>query len=126
MNCKIIAYVLNGERNVNLLLQALINNEKLINIVRTSLNFTKAVKKVKEKKPDLLIVNTNAHDISNVGLGKILPSMKLEINLVSLTKHQKSACEPIKYGPFDILGNPITSSQVQGLINRLFKHIKEI
>jgi len=114
--------IIDDDKNHIKTLRELLTNHSDVEIVSTSLLGHTGLKQLVELQPDAVFLDVEMPDISGIDLMSEIPP---ECRVIIFTAHGKYSVEALRNKAFDFLKKPILDSELDIILERLRKDIKE-
>jgi len=114
---KIIAA--DDESGVLILLRSIINKLDNVQLVGMAKNASDTLRLVKERKPDLALLDIQLPDMKGIELAEKLRELKPDLYIVFITAHKEYSQEAFRLYAYDYILKPIDRERVKTTIRRI-------
>lgn len=109
------------EPGVLLLLHSILCELDDIQLVGTAKNAADTIRLVKDRKPDLALLDIELPDMKGIDLAEKIQELKPDLYIVFITAHQEYSLEAYRLYAYDYIIKPIDKERVKKTIRRIQK-----
>ncbi|SFG15371.1 two component transcriptional regulator, LytTR family [Desulfotomaculum arcticum] len=112
------------EAGVLLLLHSILSELDDIQLVGTAENAVDTLRLVKERDPDLALLDIELPDMKGIELAEKIQKLKPDLYIVFITAHQEYSLEAYQLYAYDYILKPIDKDRVKNTVRRIQKAVQ--
>lgn len=114
------------EPGILLLLHSILSELDGLQLVGTANNASDTIKLVKERKPDLAVLDVELPDMKGIELAEKLRKERSDLYVVFITAHKEYSLEAFRLYAYDYILKPIDKERVKTTVRRIQQAVQEL